>query len=182
MSEKIGVTTVIDKVDGLVERLEALTGNRILIGIPSENAGREDTPMDNASIGYVNEFGSPAQNIPPRPFLQPGVRDAIPVIEPRLRASCVAALTGNRDQVVKHMMAIGILAQNAVRAKITNGPFLPLADSTVAERARRGRKGAIKELARRANGEAPSTDLAKPLLDTGTLRRAISYVLRGRWF
>jgi hypothetical protein len=181
MSDNIGVKTTIDKVDGLVGRLEALTKNRVLVGIPATNAGRKDTPVTNADIGYINEFGSPAQNIPPRPFLIPGVRGARERLAKQLKAAAVQALTGDRESVIKRLHAIGMIAQNAVRKKITDGPFVPLADATVAARAKRGRKGAIEEMQRRAAGQAPGTDLAKPLLDTGTLRRSITYVLRGKW-
>ncbi len=58
--------------------------------------------------------------------------------------------------------------------------FTPLADSTVEARARRGRKGAKAELARRAAGESPGTDLVKPLIDTGQYRRAITHVVRDK--
>lgn len=58
--------------------------------------------------------------------------------------------------------------------------FTPLADSTVEARARRGRKGAKAELARRAAGESPGTELVKPLIDTGQYRRAITHVVRDK--
>lgn len=64
--------------------------------------------------------------------------------------------------------------------RITNTGFTPLADSTVEARARRGRKGAKAELARRAAGELPGTDLVKPLIDTGQYRRAITHVVRDK--
>ncbi|HCN2843789.1 TPA: hypothetical protein N6R16_004997, partial [Escherichia coli] len=51
---------------------------------------------------------------------------------------------------------------------------------TVEARARRGRKGATLELARRVAGESPGTDLAKPLIDTGQYRRAITHVVRDK--
>jgi hypothetical protein len=68
--------------------------------------------------------------------------------------------------------------QNAVRTKITDGPFAPLADSTLRARARRGRKGAVAELKSRAQGNAPNNANAKPLIDTGQLRKSITYVVR----
>lgn len=36
------------------------------------------------------------------------------------------------------------------------------------------------ELARRAAGESPGTDLVKPLIDTGQYRRAITHVVRDK--
>ncbi len=58
--------------------------------------------------------------------------------------------------------------------------FTPLADSTVEARARRGRKGAKAELARRAAGESPGTTLAKPLYDTGKYLASITHVVRDK--
>ncbi|MBX4298880.1 hypothetical protein K4H04_24285, partial [Mycobacterium tuberculosis] len=63
-----------------------------------------------------------------------------------------------------------------MRAKITEGPFVPLAAATLRARARRGRSGAAKELASRAAGNAPDNSNAKPLIDTGQYRQAITYV------
>src|SRR5260363_429767 len=49
----------------------------------------------------------------------------------------------------KALHRAGLAAQNAVRAKMTEGPFKPLAESTLQARARRGRIGAAIELERR---------------------------------
>lgn len=182
MAETFNLQVKVDEVANVVERVRTLTGNTILIGIPSTTAGRTDTPIDNASIGYINEFGSPAQNIPARPFLRPGVQDAIPVVLPMLRKVAEGAFSKSRDKSIQAMHRIGITTASAVRRRVTTGPFTPLADATVAARARRGRKGAIEEMKRRAAGKAAGTNLAKPLIDTGALRRSITYVLRGKWF
>lgn len=37
-----------------------------------------------------------------------------------------------------------------------------------------------EELARRAAGESPGTDLVKPLIDTGQYRRAITHIVRDK--
>lgn len=97
---------------------------------------------------------------------------------PQLKAAAQAALDGNASGAERALNRAGTLAANGVRRYMTITGFTPLADSTVEARARRGRKGAKAELARRAAGESPGTDLVKPLIDTGQYRRAITHVVR----
>lgn len=131
-------------------------------------------------IGYVNEYGSPAQNIPPRPHLIPGVKSVEEQTVPQLKAAAQAALDGNAAGAERALNRAGTLAANGVRRYMTITGFTPLADSTVEARARRGRKEAKEELARRAAGESPGTDLVKPLIDTGQYRRAITHIVRDK--
>ena len=63
----------IDKVGQVLKSIHTLETNRVLVGIPQEKNARNDGQMTNASIGYIQENGSSANNIPARPFLIPGV-------------------------------------------------------------------------------------------------------------
>ncbi|MCZ8655365.1 hypothetical protein OM198_24835, partial [Escherichia albertii] len=102
----------------------------------------------------------------------PGVKSAEEQTVPQLKTAAQAALDGNAAGAERALNRAGTLAANGVRRYMTITGFTPLADSTVEARARRGRKGATLELARRVAGESPGTDLAKPLIDTGQYRRA----------
>ncbi|EGN2276767.1 hypothetical protein QPG87_002977 [Salmonella enterica] len=177
---KSGVTIRADNAQAILDALKSLTKKDVLIGIPAEDSERDDIPFGNAGIGYINEYGSPAQNIPPRPHLVPVVKSVEEQTVPQLKAAAQAALDGNADGAERALNQAGTLAANGVRRYMTTTGFTPLADSTVKARARRGRKGASAELARRSAGEAPGTDLAKPLIDTGQYRRAITYVVRDK--
>ncbi|MNP45078.1 hypothetical protein D3C76_1389750 [compost metagenome] len=152
----------------------------MLVGIPEEDSEREDVPFGNAGIGYLNENGSPAQNIPPRPHLQPGVKSVEDQTVPMLKAAAQAALEGDMSGAERSLDRAGTLAANGVKRYMTITGFTPLADSTVEARARRGRKGAKAEMARRAAGETPGTDRVKPLIDTGGYRRAITHIVRAK--
>ena len=176
---KSGVTTRVDNAQSILDALKSLTKKDVLVGI-SEDSEREDVPFGNAGIGYVNEYGSPAQNIPRRPHLIPGVKSVEEQTLPQLKAAAQAALDGNEVGAERALNQAGTLAANGVRRYMTITGFTPLADSTVEARARRGRKGAKAELARRAAGELPGTDLVKPLIDTGQYRRAITHVVRDK--
>jgi hypothetical protein len=92
---------------------------------------------------------------------------------------------GDADALRRGLDVIGLEATSAVKNRLTSGPWAPLADATLRARARRAvgggvgiRKGARAELAARAAGAAPSSQFAKPLIDTAQMRNAINYVIR----
>lgn len=151
-----------DRVPDLLKAARALERRQVMVGVPSTTAGREDGPITNAVIGYIQEHGSPAQNIPARPFLVPGVEDGEPKFTPRLKAAAQAALDGDVRKVEQRLHEAGLLAQNAVRAKMSEGIPPPLAPRTLAARRARGRTGEV------------------PLIDTGALHQSITYVLRSK--
>lgn len=92
MSFKSGVTTRVDNAKAILDALRSLTKKDVLVGIPSEDSGRDDVPFGNAGIGYLNEYGSPEQNIPPRPHLVPGVKSAEEQTVPRRRLHLMVML------------------------------------------------------------------------------------------
>lgn len=164
---KVGLTTVVDKVAKTIEALGYLQSRRVMVGVPGEKAGRREGKIDNASLAYIHENGAPEVGIPARPFLVPGVRDVQPRIVGYLNQAMTAALDGDKGKVERTLNAVGLVAQNSVRGKITAGLSPPLKPATIAARRRRfkGRKAMV------------AADV-KPLLDTGQLRASITYVVR----
>jgi hypothetical protein len=145
--------------------LDGLLKREVLVGIPASNAARDPEPGEhtaatNALLGYVHEYGSPAKNIPARPFLHPGIANARADIEVHMKKAGQLALAGKPEEIGQELEKVGLIAQISVQKKITDGPFEPLKPATLAARRARGRTGTA------------------PLLDTGQLRRAISYVVR----
>ena len=160
-----GVTITKDITQQVLKALTSLTDKQVLVGIPDTEAEREPDPDDpkpisNAVIGYLMEFGSPANNIPERPHLIPGIESIEPQIAKRYRDGARAVLDGKATSLDPTHVAVGLEAVSAVQRKIDVGPFTPLADATLAERRRRGRTG------------------EKPLIDTGAYRRAQNFVIR----
>ena len=149
-----------DRVDALLKAVRDLTAQEVLVGVPSSTAGREDTPITNAEIGYLMETGSPAQNIPERPFLVPGVEDGKARFIPHLKAAGISALDGKPEMVNRDLERAGFVAASSVKTKITEGPFTPLSPKTLAKRRAKGR---TRE---------------SPLIDTGQLRDSITHVVR----
>lgn len=163
MTVKVVVTK--DETAALKKALRDLTKKQVLVGIPAKTSGRQPEPdepaeINNATIGYLMENGSPAANIPARPHLKPGVAEVADKIAARYRAGAKAVLDRRAPDIDPTHEAVGLIAQAAIRRKITDGPFAPLSDSTLANRKRRGRTG------------------TKPLIDSGQYRQSINYVIR----
>ena len=161
----MALTVLRDTLKSALAQVADLTTHKVMVGIPDAKAERtaepdEKRPASNALIGYVMENGLPERNIPARPHLVPGVKDAQERTTKYLEQAARAALDGNADKMMQALNAAGLAAQASVRAKITDGPFVALAEATLAERKRAGFKG------------------TKPLIRSGQYRNAISYVVR----
>lgn len=184
---KSGVTVTLDKVADTLAALRFLDENRVMIGVPSSKAGRrDDGPINNAAIGFIQENGDPAMNLPARPFLIPGVKGFEPEAIRRFKDAGTAALSGDPKKAERQLNAIGLLGASAVKTKLNTGPFAPLSPRTIAQRAaQRGtkrRKSETKYLDLVAGGTDPAQAQAeagiKPLLNTLQLLNAITYVIR----
>lgn len=154
-------TRVIDHSKDVLKSVIAMTRNRVLVGVPSAKAAREaddahgaDREINNAALAYIHDNGAPEAGIPARPFMRPGIENAKPAIIKGFKEAGQAALSGQHDRVVKMLNRIGLTAQSAIQEKITDGPFVPLKPETIE------RKGSDK-----------------PLIDTGQLRKSITYVV-----
>lgn len=151
----------------------ALPRGEVLVGIPATKTERRDHGITNAALGYIHETGAPEVNIPPRPFLIPGIREAKDRITVHLAHAARLTLEGDADGAEKAMHRAGIVAASAVKNKITVGPFVPLKPSTIR---RRRIRSAGSKYRRKATGPAD----VRPLIDTGQLRNSITYVVRGQ--
>lgn len=181
----MSVKVTIDRLASVVANIKAMGEKSVMVGIPEQKTERrpddEENPKEpatNALLGYIHENGSPAQGIPARPFLIPGVQSAHKDVAKVLEGAAKQALNGDKRAVEKGLEKAGMVAQAAVREAITHGNFEPLSDATLRARAKRGRKGAKAELEARREGAEPSNATAKPLIDTGQLRNSINYVVR----
>ena len=135
------MTVTKDNTAKLMQLVAKLTRREVLIGIPAENAAREEETgqygdFNNAAIGFVNEFGSPSRNIPARPHLVPGVRAAVPKMIPLLKKAGAAVLGGDAKMIDKSLTAIGIVAVKSVQTTIIAGIPPGLATSTLRARLR----------------------------------------------
>ncbi len=178
--------SITDHMGDLLKALDAIVAKEVLVGFPDDGKAREDengnpTPITNAAIAYVQDRGSPEANIPARPFMVPGIESRQDSIADGMKHVIVAALDGQRQATDLSLHMVGTIARDAIKAKILDGPFEPLAESTLRSRQAHGGdigKAAGEELSRRKAGEDPGVDLSRPLNRSGQLRQGVEYLIR----
>lgn len=174
-------------VRGLLKRIESLSSQKVAVGIPASESKRADSDIDNADLAYIHthgvrpkamrdemqpeinkgtpystvlqmyihEHGSINYQVPPRPIIEPAINNAKEDMSELLgQAAKTAAEDGD---IQKSLENVGMAAQSDVKEWFTN-PKNGWPENT------------------------PSTIKAKgsdkPLIDTGALRNAITFVIQ----
>lgn len=184
MRPVLSVKRTTDMTAAIRKAVESLTEKDVYIGVPAEKAGERQGGINNAELSYIHEFGAPGAGIPARPHLLPGIEKIVPEAAGELKAAARAALEGKANTVDAALNRIGLLGQNAVRAKFQDNDWPPLADATLDYQplrkddqgnVLRNKKGtALRGKSRREQGKL------NPLLNTGQLMKSHTYVIRKR--
>ena len=144
----------------LTDRLKALTKKEVYVGIPAEKSSRYgEGGVNNAELLYIHTHGSPVRHIPPRPVLQPAIEANRQAIGKQLAYAAQEALKGNVLRAEQGLERAGMVAQNVARGWFDNpdNGWAPNSPRTIAK------KGS-----------------SHPLIDTGEMRKAITYVVRDK--
>lgn len=132
--------------------------------------GSNNYPNDGPPVAYVatiQEFGSPGQGIPPRPFMRTTAADKGNEWRDALLQGGTAALNGKIPAREVMEQATGAAAGD-IRRTISQLTSPPLKASTVEARLR-GKK----------QGKVVSTSVAKPLVETGLLLDTLTSAVEG---
>lgn len=135
----------------------------VLVGIPIDDAARDkDAPINNAALLAINNFGSPANNIPARPVMEIGIRNAQEGITNAFKEGAKLALSKGVAALSIVYNRAGNIAATSIKKVINSqeGIKEPAA-STLDAREARGFKG------------------TKALLVTAQMRNAITWVVKG---
>lgn len=180
-----GVFKKVDNVSKVLKKIDELTNTTVMVGVPEAENERRDGAINNAALAYIHDKGSPAANIPARPFMEPGVKAVQGQITQELYNAGHAIFHGSSSSVTTALNRIGLITTRSIKSKITEGIPPELAPSTI-----RGRINRVKNKKRRAKLRADlasgvpgsrlggAEGLFTPLIVTSQLRNAITYVLR----
>lgn len=173
----------------MADRLKALAKKEVYVGIPAEKSSRQGEGINNAELLYaqshgvrssemrkeidantakgmkyskahslyIHSHGSALWAIPPRPVLEPAIKANKEIIGKKLAEAGKAALQGDADGAERQLELAGMLAQNKAREwfEDSRNNWPPNSPVTIK------RKGS-----------------SLPLVDTGEMRKAITYVVR----
>lgn len=146
----------------------------VKVGIMGTKASRKgDAGTNNAEIGAVHEFGSPAQHIPQRSFLRMPIQTRQDKIVDEVASKTAPWMlhhdTPTAARTVQKVMLtfLGIACENVVQQAFDTKGFGEWAPNTPAR--------ATYKLTSRGKKATPE-NVAKdhPLIDTGQLRRSIA--------
>lgn len=146
----------------LIQGFNFIRHTNVYVGIPQEANGGHGK-VTNAELLYIHSNGSPAHNIPPRPTIEPAISnpETAKAIQDQLIAGIQQALTGNLAGAEASYNKAGMIGASAAQAMFGSAELAPLKPATIAARERRtGKKSTA------------------PLIDTGALRAAVTYVVR----
>lgn len=175
---------IINNLPKLKTSFAKLSKKDVLVGVPSDTSDRKDSErgMNNATLAYIHNNGSPAAHIPERRFMEPGIESCADRLSGQFKKGAQQVLDGSEDAIEGTLIKAGLIAQASIRNKINEGIPPPLTDATLKARIRSKKavKGAKEELRSRFEGNEPSMEFAKPLVHTAQLRNSINFVVRNK--
>lgn len=146
--------SVIDKDKGWKRIKESfnVADSFVKVGILSSAQAPEDSSMTMAKLAAVHEFGSPAHNIPDRPFIRQTID--------RIKGDIIKFNKNQYDQIIqgkttvyKALASLGVYVTREMKRQFNIGNFAKNKPATIA-----AKKGS-----------------SKPLIDTGRLRNSINF-------
>ena len=181
-----------DSIEEIEKRLKEIGKIRILVGIPEDSESAEQrkkedneayqkhtdefirehnitdekkikklknrkiNDLTNAQKLYYNSKGSLARNIPPRPVLEPAIEDKFEVISNEIKEGASKGLEGDMQGFYDNYERAGLMAFTASVDWFDNpkNNWKPNAESTI---------------------KAKGSD--SPLIDTGEMRKSITYAI-----
>lgn len=179
-------------IEEIKKRLEEIAKTRILVGIPEDSESAEQrkkeeneayqkhtdefirehnitdekkikklknrkiNDLTNAQKLFINSRGSPATNMPPRPVIEPAIEDKFDQISEVIKQGAIKGLEGDMEGFRQDYDLAGLMGQTASINWFDNpkNNWSPNAESTIKK------KGSNA-----------------PLIDTGAMRKAITYVV-----
>lgn len=136
--------------------------------------------IGNAALLFIHTNGSQARGIPKRPVIEPAIqfepnRRAITAV---LKLAAQAELEGKHDEAIEQLRRAGLLGSNAAKRWFTNpaNGWPPNKRATVLRKLRK-LSGKRYRAARAAYDAGNWQEVDTPLVDTGEMRRAITYVV-----
>ena len=173
----VTVTTKVDKVAQFEEAIAEIMKMQVLVGIPSYNRRREEgQELTNVDLLTIHTIGSPLRNIPARPIIEPAIEapDNQQRIEKALATAGRSVLNEKTDQAYRQLKTVAMLGQNIARSWFTDprnnwAPNTYLTAKRKAGKMSKKRQEFLKEI---------GVPLARPLIDTGQLRKSIIGIVR----
>lgn len=156
------VKVITDNISKQIEALEFIKDNSVYVGIQQKDTTRDGDDVTNAELLFIHTNGSPARNIPPRPVIEPALKDDKERLGDMMKKAAQYVFSGNFGEALRQLELVGHRGQKDARDWFYNPKNnWPLNSPEVIQE--KMRKGA--------------TD-PKPLIDTNEMHKAITYFVK----
>lgn len=167
------MSQVLANLKKFITGMDEICENAVYIGVPQANSTRKGDEITNAELMYIHTNGSELMNIPPRPILMPAILANKEKINKKLLIA-FKAYQNSKELGDEKLEEVGIFTSDKCRRWFVdprNG-WAPNSYVTihggVVWNPVSGNYVRIKGKGEKKN---------RPLIDTGALRRSITYVL-----
>lgn len=157
-----------DNTKNFLKIIDLFRDQEVAVGIPEEETTRdpndeEPQEVTNSFLLYINENGSPANNIPERPAMKNGIAKAAEDTAEQFYLLGQEAFDLGQKAFDKRLNRIGFINSSSIKNVINDQMGIdPPAESTLKARKAKGFKG------------------NKALIVTGQMRNAITHVVRSK--
>lgn len=153
----VTVTRTPGASEALKKAIAQISKRQVRVGWFEESRYPDGTPT--AYVATIQEFGSPSNGIPARPFMRPTVADKTTEWKSALAAGAHQVMNGNLT-VDQMLGQVGMLAAGNVAEMISRIDAPALSPATIAARA--------------AKRKSPGVS-TKPLIDTGLMFQSVTH-------
>lgn len=167
-----------DNSAALAKALKAVTNMDVLVGVPANNTNRNTDEVNNAQLLAIHTAGSPLHGLPARPVIKPAItaKGNKEQLSEQLGIAARLVMLGKAQEAVLQLKRTGMLAEGIVKNWFTDprNNWSPNSPRTVAIKEAKMTKES------KAAAIAAGNPLTRPLIDTGQLRKSITFVVRGK--
>lgn len=159
-----------------------LMNAKVYVGIPEAETSREGEQITNAALMFIHTNGSEVMGIPKRPVIEPAIEADKERLSATLGQAADAALDGDKLTYERLMKIAGQQGSNDAKLWFTdprNG-WPRNKEATIRRKLRRLRGKKFKAAMKVLNAAGETGDVSEidtPLVDTGELRRSITWVV-----
>ena len=167
----------------LANLLKSLSKLEVLVGVPQETTDRKgEGGVTNAQLIMLHTKGSPLQNLPPRPIIEPALEqsETKQMITDGLKDILQALLNRDPSSAKKNMKILGQHSVNAVQNWFDDprNSWTPDTEKTIIAKMKKKYKGKKKRKEATESALAGVQGINVTLVDTNQMRKAITYVIR----
>jgi len=171
------------------EAMGTLENAKVYVGIPEAETNRESQKdeVTNAGLLFIHTNGSPIRHIPARPVIEPSIEANHEPIEQGLHATADYVLDGKKAEANQMLKKVGTLGANGAKKWFTD-PRNGWRQNSPETIRRKLSKLTGKRLRKALDvlnsvsenmplvGTTALDEINTPLIDTGQMRRAITWV------